>query len=80
MNADKRKSVMTLLEDEEWGAWSGREIARRCGVHHSYVSRIRSPLSINDSEPTRTYTDKHGNVTTMNTENIGQKSPRPQVR
>ena len=28
-NADKRRAVSVLLEDEEWGSWSNREIARR---------------------------------------------------
>ena len=31
-NADKRKAVMTLLEDSEWSQWSDRAIARQCGV------------------------------------------------
>ena len=68
---------MTMLEDKAWREWSDREIARRCGVSHDFVSRMRS-LSFDDSDtppPERTYTDKHGNVITMNTENIGQKKP-----
>ena len=40
-NADKRKAVMALLEDEEWSQWSDRAIAKRCGVHHQMVSRHR---------------------------------------
>ena len=31
-NEDKRRAVMTLLADEEWGKWSDNEIARRCEV------------------------------------------------
>lgn len=31
-----------LLEDEEWAAWSDREIARRCAVHHELVGRVRA--------------------------------------
>jgi hypothetical protein len=27
-NQDKRRAVMTLLEDDEWKAWSNHEIAR----------------------------------------------------
>jgi Homeodomain-like domain len=44
-NDDKRRAVSTLLSDEEWGGWSDREIARRCGVHHDTVGRIRTELS-----------------------------------
>lgn len=76
-NADKRRAVMTLLEDKEWGAWSDREIARTTGVDHTTVGRLRASLVENtsdngDPEPqTRKYTDKHGNESTMKTEAIG---------
>lgn len=74
-NADKRKAVMTLVNDEEWGAWSNREIARRCGVSHTWVEGLRPPKSSlveSTSEP-RTYTTKHGTKATMQTENIGKQ-------
>jgi len=74
-NADKRRSVMRLLEDAEWGQWSDREIARRCGVSHNFVNTTRSSLSSDDSEESdRTYTTKHGTTATMNTSNIGKSS------
>lgn len=62
-----------LLNDPEWSRWSDREIARRANVHHSFVSKLRS-LSTDDSEPApeRKYTNKHGTVSTMHIENIGQ--------
>lgn len=78
MNADKRRAVMTLLRDEEWGKWSAREIARRCVVSHDFASRLKNErdersLSSGDSEPVaRTYTTKHGTQATMRTENIGR--------
>jgi hypothetical protein len=78
-NADKRRAVMALLNDEEWRQWSDREIARRCGVHNSFVSRIRSSLSTGDSEP-RTYTTKHGTTATMKTRNIGRKQEPPKAQ
>jgi hypothetical protein len=31
-NEDKRRSVMTLLNDPEWAVWSDRAIARQCAV------------------------------------------------
>ena len=80
-NADKRLAVMMLLEDEEWSQWSDREIARRCAVHNSFVSRVRASLSTSDSDetgdppPPRTYTTKHGTEAEMRTENIGN-TPR----
>lgn len=41
-NEDKRKAVTTLLEDDEWGQWSDREIARRCAVDHKTVASARA--------------------------------------
>ena len=71
-NADKRRAVLTLLNDAEWAGWSDREIARRAAVSHNFASSLRpaSSLSSNDSE--RTYTTKHGTVATMNTAAIGK--------
>lgn len=42
-NADKRKAVETLLADVVWGKWSDREIARQCGVAHTFVASLRRP-------------------------------------
>jgi hypothetical protein len=72
-NEDKRNAVLMLLNDPEWARWSDREIARRCGVGADLVGDLRKSLSLNDSEP-RTYTDRYGNVATMNTANIGRPS------
>lgn len=66
--------MLRLLEDEEWSAWSDREIARRCAVSNNFVSSLRPSLSTVDSE--KTYTTKHGTTATMNTERIG-RTPRP---
>lgn len=40
-NADKRAAVLTLLNDESWGTWSDRKIARLCGVSQPFVSSLR---------------------------------------
>lgn len=77
--ADKRRSVETLLLDDEWRNWSDREIARRCNVHHELVGTVRRSLTGGSaSEPTteRTYTTKHGTVATMQTGNIGSNQPQ----
>jgi hypothetical protein len=58
--ADKRKAVMTLLDDFEWSDWSNSEIARRCGVSVSFVSGLRD-----SGGPTEVkYRTKDGNVAT----------------
>ena len=44
-NADKRKVTAFILADPEWSQWSDREIARRCQVHHQFVSQMRRGLS-----------------------------------
>jgi hypothetical protein len=56
---DKRKAVRTLLRDEQWRRWSDREIARRCAVDNSFVTRLRQsllPSNSNESAAPRTYT------------------------
>lgn len=81
-NADKRKAVLTLLEDKEWGAWSDSDIARQCRVNQSTVTRHRASLMqcISEEPPAgpgkRTYKTKHGTVATMNTANIGRHRRR----
>lgn len=70
-NADKRRAVETLLRDEEWSKWSNSEIARRCGVNHHMVADMKASLGVSPSE--RTYTTKHGTVSTMQTGNIGKR-------
>jgi hypothetical protein len=40
-NADKRKAVMTLLDDFQWSDWSNSEIARHCGVSPAFVANLR---------------------------------------
>lgn len=73
-NDDKRRAVLTLLEDAEWSQWSDREIARRCAVHHEMVGKLRHSLTGGSSSEARTYTTKHGTTATMNTAAIGARS------
>jgi len=72
-NEDKRRAVMTLLNDAEWSQWSDREIARRCGVHWDMVSNHRPKPSLSDSDSERVYTTRHGTQAKMKTERIGIK-------
>lgn len=64
-NADKRRAVMVMLNDEAWARWSDREIARRCSVGHAMVSEMR-PASLSSVDSERTYRTKHGTTSTMN--------------
>jgi hypothetical protein len=52
-NADKRRAVATLLDDDEWSRLSDREIARRCGVTHPFVAKLRDERSGNGYQMTR---------------------------
>jgi hypothetical protein len=64
-----------MLNDSEWQKWSDREIARKCAVGHQMVGSLRPKSSLDDSsseKSQRTYTTKHGTISTMETENIGK--------
>ena len=75
-NEDKKRAVMTLLNDSEWRQWSDREIARRAGVGPDMVASHRpAPLSENDSQPERKCADGR----TINTSNIGKTKPVEKV-
>lgn len=62
-NEDKRKAVLTLLNDLEWAEWSDHEIARRCNVSHVTVGRVKKSINLEQTE--RKYKDKHGNINKM---------------
>ena len=53
--ADKRRAVLTLLNDPEWKQWSDRAIAKMCKVHHQMVGRLRT--SLDDHPVTKSSTD-----------------------
>jgi uncharacterized ParB-like nuclease family protein len=77
---DKRRAVMTLLNDPEWEQWSDREIARRCCVSHDFVNRIRKSIchSMTDTKlNNERKTQRGGKIYTMNTAKIGKKPPTP---
>lgn len=80
-NADKRKSVETLLTDPEWRRWSNHEIARRCGVSHTYVRKVRATLnqpqqlSKNSSQPSSNrIAFRRGREYSMDVTRIGHSS------
>lgn len=78
-NLDKQWAVAKLLEDDIWGKWTDEEIARHAAVTQQYVSKTRKEMEASLKivvSDIRTRIDKHGNVGTMNTANIGRK-PEP---
>jgi hypothetical protein len=48
-NVDKKQAITTLLKDDEWGAWTDSEIARRCKVSRGLVAKYRRELSCKKS-------------------------------
>ena len=50
-NEDKRRSVMVMLQDEQWVKWSDRKIAEATGVHHDLVATVRKQLADSASSP-----------------------------
>jgi ParB-like chromosome segregation protein Spo0J len=70
-NEDKRKAVMTLLDDLEWCEWSDNAIAKACKVSSMTVGRIRKSLNLEQTE--KKYINKQGNEATINTGNLGRK-------
>lgn len=73
-NDDKRRAVLTLLEDAEWSQWSDREIARRCAVSPSFVGSLRAP-SVHDGQMDETRTVQRGGTTyQQKVANIGERS------
>jgi hypothetical protein len=75
-NADKRRAVETLLNDQEWSQWSDREIARRCGVGNRFVSDMRQEHTVFGTQYEKRIFihPKTGQPTTMQTANIGRAS------
>lgn len=80
-NADKRKAVETLLNDEEWRNWSNVKIAEVCSVDEKFVRSLRisevrkSEISQSDTPKLTIYVNKHGQEAVMNVSNIGKKKP-----
>jgi hypothetical protein len=75
-NADKRRAVITLLDDAEWSNWTNVAIAKACGVAESFVRKLKKECHIAQCD-VRTYQNKHGEIAQMNTANIGKKVSSP---
>lgn len=76
-NADKRRQVLTWLEDEEWRQCSDNEIARYCGVSQPFVSELRKELSNNGYKmPEERTVTRNGATYQQTTAKIG-KTAKP---
>jgi hypothetical protein len=75
-NADKRKAVITLLTDSEWGQWSDTAIAKRCCVCQPLVGKVRRELTNNGYEWGSKRIGADGRE--IDTSNIGVKSKSDQ--
>jgi ParB-like chromosome segregation protein Spo0J len=73
-NEDKRKAVLTLLDDMEWCEWSDHKIAELCRVSHVTVGRVRKSLQIPKADEVK-YINKHGQEATMNVEKKKETPP-----
>lgn len=71
-NADKRKAVITLLQDEEWKCWSDGVIAEKCRVSQAFVSRLRNELTQNGFESASVRIGKDGRA--IDVSNIGTRA------
>jgi hypothetical protein len=74
-NGDKQRSVMTLLNDEEWSQWPQTKIAQACGVSREYVCRLSGSIDAScDRSQDSTRTVRRGDsVYQQNTANIGHR-------
>lgn len=71
-NADKRKAVVSMLDDPEWAAWSDNKIADTCGVSNHFVGDVRRSIfdSFQDA-PSARIVERAGKTYQQNTSNIG---------
>lgn len=77
-NEDKRRAVMTLLKDAEWGQWSDREISRQCGVGNKFVGDARASICVPNTDagaPVARIVERNGKTYEQNTANIGKVKP-----
>jgi len=76
---DKRRAVLTLLNDAEWQKWPQTKIAQACGVSQAFVSRIvaaEQPASYSENKIRQV--ERNGATYEQNTAKIGKSEPRPE--
>lgn len=78
---DKRRAVLTLLNDSEWSVWSQEKIAKACIVSTGFVSKLANDASIHREEmkPAMRTVERNGKTYEQNTANIGKAKPTEDV-
>ena len=71
-NADKRRAVNIMLQDEEWNHWSNREIAKRCGVSEFMVRQMRESICDKNADTKKRTVQRQGKTYTLDTTHIGE--------
>lgn len=71
-NADKRKAVMTMLDDAEWADWSSNSIAKSCSVSHTFVDSVRASILQPLQDRTTRTVERSGKTYQQDTANIGK--------
>jgi hypothetical protein len=70
-DADKRRAVMRLLNDDEWSKWSASVIAEKAGVSQPFVSGLRRQL---EEQTGQKQTIQTADGRQMDTTRIGRQS------
>jgi hypothetical protein len=66
-----------MLQHPVWGKWSNAEIAKHVGVSKMTVGRVKASLEKDNPAPTKkTYKNKHGDESTIETKNIGKNKEK----
>jgi len=77
-NADKRKSVETMLRDKEWSQWSDSAIGKACAVDHKTVAAHRAAILGNSQDaPAVRTVERAGKTYQQDTSRIGKAAPAP---
>ena len=74
---DKRSIIIRMLQHPVWGKWSNAEIAKHVGSSKMTVGRVKASLEKDNPAPTKkTYKNKHGDESTIETKNIGKNKEK----
>jgi ParB-like nuclease domain len=73
-NDDKRRAVLTLLQDPEWSQWPQGKIAEACRVSREFVNRVGQEMfeSCDRSQDATRTVDRSGKTYQQNTRKIGK--------
>lgn len=81
-NEDKRRAVLTLLQDAEWARKGYRWIASKCAVSDFMVRQYASAIISQMDRPAEKEVERNGVTYLQNTANIGRPAiaQQPEVR